>query len=145
MSRRSSSLPLLLDAAQSTYDFIPATSITVESIPREMTPHSVIAGEDRTAHPLSQVEAEWPEGWVQRSYMLCIPMHKLSHPMQFGVCFVGVIFFYLLYGYSQVHAHVTCVCRAACTCAYASTWAHGIHMYMYVHACPDSTGPNLSV
>lgn len=98
---RSNSLPALLDATHSTHDF---TSITVEecvSVPREEFPHSGVAG-SRTTHPLSRRDGLGPEGWVQRSYILCIPMHKLSHPMQFGVCFVGVIFFYLLYGYSQV-------------------------------------------
>lgn len=40
---------------------------------------------------------------VVPSYLLGIPMHKLSRPVQFGVCSSGVIFFYLLYGYSQVY------------------------------------------
>jgi hypothetical protein len=38
-------------------------------------------------------------------YILCIPLQNLSPPMQFGACVGGVLFFYLLYGYSQVCEH----------------------------------------
>ncbi len=36
-------------------------------------------------------------------YVLCIPLHKLSRPAQFMTCVLGVMFFYLLYGYTQVN------------------------------------------
>ena len=35
-------------------------------------------------------------------YVLGIPLHKLSRTFQFLVCVFGVMFFYLLYGYTQV-------------------------------------------
>ena len=35
-------------------------------------------------------------------YVLGIPLHKLSRTFQFLVCVIGVMFFYLLYGYTQV-------------------------------------------
>ena len=35
-------------------------------------------------------------------YVLGIPLHKFSRTFQFLVCMFGVMFFYLLYGYTQV-------------------------------------------
>ena len=40
-------------------------------------------------------------------YVLGIPLHKLSKASQLLVCVVGIMFFYLLYGYTQVS---NCVC-----------------------------------
>ena len=42
------------------------------------------------------------EGGVTPIHIMGIPMHKLSRPVQFFVCSLGILFFYLLYGYSQV-------------------------------------------
>lgn len=42
------------------------------------------------------------ESSVDPVYVLGIPMHRLSRPLQFVICFCGVVVFYLLYGYSQV-------------------------------------------
>jgi len=39
---------------------------------------------------------------VTELYVLCVPLHKLSRAVQFTVCVLGVMFFYLLYGYTQV-------------------------------------------
>ncbi len=39
---------------------------------------------------------------VTELFVLCIPLHKLSRPVQFVTCVLGVMFFYLLYGYTQV-------------------------------------------
>ena len=38
---------------------------------------------------------------VTELFVLCIPLHKLSRPVQFATCVLGVMFFYLLYGYTQ--------------------------------------------
>ncbi|XP_064406705.1 adenosine 3'-phospho 5'-phosphosulfate transporter 2-like isoform X2 [Halichondria panicea] len=38
---------------------------------------------------------------VTELFVLCIPLHKLSRPVQFVTCVLGVMFFYLLYGYTQ--------------------------------------------
>ena len=36
-------------------------------------------------------------------YVLGVPINKLSPMKQFTVCLCGVLIFYLIYGYSQVH------------------------------------------
>lgn len=38
----------------------------------------------------------------EKNYVMGIPLHSLSSPLQLCVCISGVMFFYLLYGYVQV-------------------------------------------
>lgn len=40
--------------------------------------------------------------FTEETYVLGIPLHKLSQPIKFIVCVCGVMVFYLLYGYAQV-------------------------------------------
>ena len=49
-------------------------------------------------------------------YVLGIPLHKLSRPVQFITCVCGVLFFYLLYGYTQVRL---------VSASYAFMWVYG--------------------
>ena len=48
-------------------------------------------------------------------YVLGIPLHKLSKTNQFLVCVIGIMFFYLLYGYTQVLACAENVALCAVT------------------------------
>lgn len=42
----------------------------------------------------------------EKNYVLGIPLHSLSSPVQLCVCICGVMFFYLLYGYIQVRPSI---------------------------------------
>lgn len=54
--------------------------------------------------PKEEEEGEEGEEYskLEQSDILGIPMHRLSRPVQFGICVCGIVLFYLLYGYSQV-------------------------------------------
>lgn len=68
-------------------------------VPPELEPRS----SDRAAAAVDlPQQLETGNGDPSPVYVLGIPMHKLSRPVQFVVCFCGIVFFYLLYGYSQV-------------------------------------------
>ena len=81
--------------------FTPSAQQASYNMSNKQTDHTLTAtvNEPPSSTPSSSSSLDTPPYPL---YVLGIPMHNFSRPVQFLVCFSGVVFFYLLYGYSLV-------------------------------------------